>query len=423
VGSQHRAGPRHAAPGTSASTASASYAPSHSGAFQPRLRKSTHTEPRLVSRGASKASPENTVELAEIDGQNGAHVKVSSYALREARPYPQRHTRILSAADKPHKFLIPMLLCAARSEHVSHPRLLTLISAMEGFGMAVTWKNDAARSRLELWFDRFRDRIPGSVETREVPTRYGPNQVLLAGRTDGPPLVCLHAMRTGSAFLVPELDPLLERFRVVAPDLPGQSVRGLQVKLPLGDDSHARWLGDVLDGLGLGAVNLFGVSWGGFVARQAASVAQERVRRLALLVPAGIANGSHWKGLTKMALPMIRYRVWRSERNLRRLLDPLFTTWDPDWAGFTGAAIRDMPFDFRIPPLATDDELRRLTMPVLVLGAAEDISFPGEAVVRRVRAIVPHAEGEVIAGCKHCPPTTPEFRGWLAAKLAAFFEL
>lgn len=287
--------------------------------------------------------------------------------------------------------------------------------------MALTWKNEAARSRLEAWFNRFRDRIPAPVESREVPTRYGPSHVLLAGRPDGPPIVCLHAMRTGSAFLVSELVFLLDRFRIIAPDLPGQSIRGLQVKLPLTDDSHARWLGDVLDGLDLAVVQMFGASWGGFVARHAATLAPDRVRRLALLVPAGIANGSHWKGLTKMALPLIRYKLWRSEGNLQRLLAPLVTTWDADWAGYTGDAIRDMPFDFRIPPLATDEELRQLTMPVLVLGAGDDISFPGEAVVRRVQALVPHADGEVIPNCKHCPPTTPEFRRWLAARLAAFF--
>jgi 2-hydroxy-6-oxonona-2,4-dienedioate hydrolase len=283
------------------------------------------------------------------------------------------------------------------------------------------WRNEAARARLEGWFERFRRRIPVPVESREVPTRHGPSHVLLAGPPDGPPLVCLHAMRTGSAHLVSELAPLLDRFRVVAPDLPWQSVRGPRVRLPLHDDSHPRWLLDVLDGVGLGAVHLFGVSWGGFVARQTAAAAPERVRRLALLVPAGVANGSHWKGLTRMAWPFLRYRLWRTERNLRRLLDPLFTTWDADWAGYTGDAVRDMPIDTRIPPLASDAELRRLTMPVLVLGAADDISFPGAAVVARVKGLVPHADGEVMPGCKHCTPTTPEFRGWLADRLAAFF--
>jgi 2-hydroxy-6-oxonona-2,4-dienedioate hydrolase len=286
---------------------------------------------------------------------------------------------------------------------------------------SVTWKNDAARVRLEGWYERFRGRIGVATESREVPTRHGPSHVLLAGASDAPPLVCLHAMRTGSAHLLSELGPLAASFRLIAPDLPGQSVRGPQVKLPLNDDSAARWLFDVLDGLGLGAVNVFGVSWGGFVARLAAGTVPDRVRRLALLVPAGIASGSHWKGLTRMGLPMLRYRLRRSERNLRRLVEPLFTTWDADWAAYTGEALGDMPVDMRIPPLATDADLRKLTMPVLVLGAADDISFPGDAVVRRIKTLVPRADGEVIAGCKHCPPTTPEFRTWLANRLTAFF--
>lgn len=284
------------------------------------------------------------------------------------------------------------------------------------------WRNEAVRGRLEAWYDRFRDRIPGPTESREVPTSCGPSHVLLAGPADGPPLVCLHAMRTGAAHLLSELGPLVCRFRVIAPDLPGQSVRAPQTRLPLTDDSHARWLLELLDGLGLGAVDLFGVSWGGFVARQTASVAPDRIRRLALLVPAGIANGSHWKGLTQMALPMLRYRLWRTEPNLRRLLDPLFTTWHPDWAGYTGDAVRDMPIDPRIPPLATDAELQRLTMPLLVLGASDDISFPGAAVLARFRAQVPHVDGEIIAECKHCPPTTDEFRTWLGQRLTRFFE-
>ncbi len=288
--------------------------------------------------------------------------------------------------------------------------------------MGVTvWKNEQSRERLEGWYNRFLLRVPGPTEHREVATRYGPSHVLISGADTLPPLVCLHPMRTSSAHVLSELAPLAGRFRLIAPDLPWQSVRGLQVRLPLHDDSSARWLLDVLDSLGLAVAYLFGVSWGGYVARLTATTAPDRVRRLGLLVPAGVVNGSHWKGLTRMAVPMIRYRLWRSDRNLRRLLNPLMTTWDEDWAGYTGDALRDMPMDLRIPPLATDEELRRLTMPALVLGAADDISFPGEPLVRRFDALVPHADGEVIAGCKHCPPTTDAFRTWLAARLEAFF--
>lgn len=284
------------------------------------------------------------------------------------------------------------------------------------------WKTDASRTRLESWYDRFLARVAGPVERRTVTTSAGPGDVLLAGPADAPVVVCLHAMRTGAAHFLSELGPLAERFRLVAPDLPGHSVRGPQARLSLKDDSHARWLAEVLDALGLGAVNLFGVSWGGFVARQTASAFPARVRRLALLVPAGVVNGSHWTGLTRMAVPLLRYRLRPTDANLRRLLAPLLTTWDDVWAGYMGDSMRDLKLDLRVPPLATDAELRGLAMPTLVLAAADDVSFPGAALVERVRRLVPGADAEVIAGSRHCPPTTPEFRAWLAARAGAFFE-
>lgn len=286
--------------------------------------------------------------------------------------------------------------------------------------MATTvWKDDAARARLEGWYQRFLARVEGPVESRQVTTRFGPSHVLVAGRPDGPPLVVLHPMRTGAAHLLAELGPTLAHFRVYAPDLPDQSVRGLQARLPLGDDTLAQWLLDVLDALHVPQAPLFGVSWGGFVARLTASTAPQRVPRLALLVPAGIANGSHVTGLLKMAVPMIRYKLRPSDANLRRVVDPLVTTWDPEWSGYIAATLSDMTMDARIPPVASDESLRRLTMPVLVLGGADDISFPGDAVVQRLVAHVPNIEGEVLP-IKHSPPTTDEFRRWLGARLQRF---
>jgi 2-hydroxy-6-oxonona-2,4-dienedioate hydrolase len=288
--------------------------------------------------------------------------------------------------------------------------------------VATVWRNEAGRIRLEAWYERFQQRIVSPMESRVVTTSYGPSHLLLAGPVSRPPLVCLHSMRTSSAHLLSELGPLLERFRIIAPDLPGQSVRGPQVRLSLTDDSLSRWFFEVLDGVGVEEVNLFGVSWGGFVARMAASADPSRIQRLALLVPAGIVNGSHWKGLTRMALPLVRYRLRRSESSLRLLLAPLLTTWDSGWAEFMGDSTEDMALDLRIPPLATDAELRALSMPTLVLGAEEDISFPGVPLAERVTKLIPDVDAEVIPDCKHCPPTTNEFRSWLADRITKFID-
>jgi hypothetical protein len=72
---------------------------------------------------------------------------------------------------------------------------------------SVAWKDEGARARLERWFDRFRDRVGVPTESREVRTRHGPGHVLFPGPSGAPPVVCPHAMRTGSAHLLSELGP------------------------------------------------------------------------------------------------------------------------------------------------------------------------------------------------------------------------
>jgi len=149
-------------------------------------------------------------------------------------------------------------------------------------------KSEDARARLEAWYQRFLDRVDRPVASRTVSTSHGPKHVRVAGDSSQPPLVALHAMMTSSAHLLSELGPLLDRFHVIAPDLPGQSVRGLPLHLPYVDRAHADWLRAVLDALDMHEAPLFGVSLGGFVARRFATAHPERVRRLILLVPAGI---------------------------------------------------------------------------------------------------------------------------------------
>jgi 2-hydroxy-6-oxonona-2,4-dienedioate hydrolase len=182
----------------------------------------------------------------------------------------------------------------------------------------------------------------------------------------------------------------------------------------------ADWVVQVLDRLEVRRAGLLGISWGGFAARLAASSYPHRFNALVLIVPAGIVKGSHWRGLAQMAWPLVRYRIRPSEATLKGLLKPLVTTWDDEWAAFTAETLRDMRLDPRVPPLATDTDLRELKVRTLVFGAAADISFPGHAMVERVRRLVPDAEVELLRECKHCPPITPEFRSWLAERVTTF---
>jgi len=285
--------------------------------------------------------------------------------------------------------------------------------------------DDNARSRMAGWFDTFRETLPFPTETRLVDTPEGRTHVLVAGPVDAPPLVCLHGALATSAHVLPELGSLVERHRIYAIDVVGQSVMSADRRIDVRDDSYGTWLAAVCKALGLSKIILFGVSWGGFVALRTAKVAPELVDALILLVPAGIVAGSAWAGFKQVGWPMLTYRLSPSEKRLRRLFESLFTTYDERWSKYFGDAVLSYRMDMRIPPLAKPEELAAFTArgrPTLVLGGADDVSFPGAALVTRAKELIPHAEVDLLEACKHCPPFDDAFRASTANRVRRFLD-
>ena len=95
------------------------------------------------------------------------------------------------------------------------------------------FKSPAARHLLDDWFERFRARIGRPTESRTVPTRFGDTHVLVGGPVGAPDLVLLHGALASSAHVLHELAPLLERFRVHAVDIVGQSVKSADAPTPV----------------------------------------------------------------------------------------------------------------------------------------------------------------------------------------------
>lgn len=289
--------------------------------------------------------------------------------------------------------------------------------------MSEMFVNEAARESMVAWCERFRAKSSRPTESRRIPTSFGETHVLVAGpESEKPPLVVLHAMMASSAHTLSELGALPDQRRVYAVDVLGQSPWSEDKRLDLKDGSYARWTAEVLDKLGLGRVAMLGVSWGGFVALRTAIEQPERVARLALLVPAGVVKNGFWAGLRDAGWAFMTYKLLPNEARRDRFLRTLFTTMDDDWGRFIDEALRAYKPDMRIPPLATDEELARVRCPVLAFGAELDASFPGAALLARIKGGVPHAELELIEGARHCPPFTDAFRAHLAERVGTFLD-
>lgn len=288
--------------------------------------------------------------------------------------------------------------------------------------MTSMFKNAEARARVASWYDRFHARIPSTTQSRVVQTRFGDTHILVGGPEDAPPIAILHGALATSAHALVELAPMLERFRVYAIDVIGQSVKSADARPRVDNDDYGHWLADVLDGLALERARIVGISWGGFASIRLAASHPERIEKLALLVPAGVVGSPMWDGWVRVGWPMTKYVLFPSEARLRAFLKNLLTTPDDEeWVGFLGDAFRAYNLNMKVPALARPDELRGFTSPTLVLAADRDASFPGEALLKRAVELFPNlASAELIADCNHCPPTTDAFRRWLGERIGRF---
>ncbi|MDR5710083.1 MAG: alpha/beta fold hydrolase [Armatimonadota bacterium] len=264
-----------------------------------------------------------------------------------------------------------------------------------------------------------RDVREGRIPTGEVPVRF-----LEAG--SGPPVCLLHGADFGSAELTwrPTLSLLAERFRVIAPDLPGH---GHTPPLPgaPATEAYVRWFRTFVDALRLDRVALMGLSLGGAISLGFALQNPDRVSRLVLVASYGL--------MRRVPLHALAYRLVRIPA-LTTLLARLRASGNPfllhlglRWiVADPGALPLDLLREVRDAMqkrggkslfyawLATEldrktvrtcylDRLPELRVPTLLLHGDRDRLVPVGSAREAVRRI-PHARLVVFPGCGHWVP-------------------
>lgn len=137
-----------------------------------------------------------------------------------------------------------------------------------------------------------------SVFTREFHTADGvKTAVFTAGR--GEPLVFFHGAGTIDGFDFAE--PWAERFRVIVPQHPGFGESGDDPSFTDLHDYVMHYL-ELFDVLRLDTFHLVGLSLGGNIAARFTAEHRHRVRKLALIAPAGVIDPKH-PTLDILALP------------------------------------------------------------------------------------------------------------------------
>jgi 3-oxoadipate enol-lactonase len=204
---------------------------------------------------------------------------------------------------------------------------------------------------------------------------------------------------------------LIARRQVVLVDPPGQG--GSQ---PLTDffsfDDCARCVADILDGLGLDRAHFVGNSWGGMIGATFAATYPERVGGAVLMNCTAGRAGLRQKVEFAMLLLVAN---WAGEIGpllnrsvLKAFLGPTTMRERPDVVAHVSATVRSVNVASAtwavksVVPRRPDQRalLGRIQTPVMVVGGAEDVTFPPRDAIDMAKAI-PNASVRILDGVAH----------------------
>lgn len=154
----------------------------------------------------------------------------------------------------------------------------------------VLFKTRAGYEAVMAWYDEALRSLPVPVESRYVPTRFGDTHMLVTGPVDAPPLIMVQGYGASAPLWKTQYPALAPHFRIYALDAPGQPGRSAPNPPSLFNDEYALWLRDVQDALGLAQTHLMGVCFGGWIVMRYAAFAPQRLSRLVILSPVGLAR-------------------------------------------------------------------------------------------------------------------------------------
>jgi pimeloyl-ACP methyl ester carboxylesterase len=259
------------------------------------------------------------------------------------------------------------------------------------------WVSEAAREKFMAAYERVFALWPQPVEEFDIETATATTRVhAYRPHPDGAPIVLLTGAGGNAAAWFPHVAALAADGPVYGIDMPGDANPSVPRALMAPPAASAAWLDELLGQLSDRPAHLVGFSYGGWLAMNQAIRAPGRVASITLLDPAGLTklDARFWWWMSISGLATLTPMPLR--RRLARWLDSPAML-QPELMTLMWAAIRGYRMEQKFPGVLTDDELRAIAVPVLLItGARSAMLTPVEARARG--SLMPHAEVVIVPG-------------------------
>ena len=266
------------------------------------------------------------------------------------------------------------------------------------------FSDPVAKRDIEHLYHQKLTELSIACEFVKLETSYGETNVIITGSENKPPLVLLHGSNGCAPVAIEALMGLLNDFRIYAFDVVGQPNLSAEIRPNMKDDSYGKWMNELLTRLDIKDAVLVGISFGGFISWKTLVFDEKRIAKAFLIVPAGIVNGNPLQAIRKVFLPMKLYKWRKQEKYVRRFLGELFTADDPFALAFLSKLFLHYEMDFSPIPVIKKEEAGKIKTPTYIVGAENDLLFPGQKMMRRAKGIFPALQDVLmLENSRHVP--------------------
>lgn len=241
---------------------------------------------------------------------------------------------------------------------------------------------------LALW--------PVPVESFDVSTRFGPTHLHVCGPENAPPLFLIPGQAISSTMWAPNVEGLSQHHRIYSLDILGDMGKSVQTRKFQQPTDFADWMSEVFDCLHLDQAHVAGLSYGGFIAARFALSCPERVNRLVLMAPASLLAIRPVFFLRMMGVLIPGLSLAAKQKLIMGTAPPQAVPAIQQMLTTT-----DFRYSMYLPPTFTDEQLRLLKTPTLLLFGDQEVIYNYKNALTRAQTLIPHLETAMISGAGH----------------------
>lgn len=254
--------------------------------------------------------------------------------------------------------------------------------------MASIYKSEAGGRALAQRYHELLTLWPVPNQQLHLATSQGATFVIASGDKAAPPLVLLHGAGSNALSWLRDVAAWAKHFRVYAVDVIGEPGLSAQSRPPLASDAYALWIGEILNALSLTQADIVGMSLGGWLALDFATRNPSRAGKLVLLCPGGV--GRQKTGFLAQAMFLMLFGEWGRKKALSLALGATRENANPQAEAYMLSIFREFRPRRDVLPIFSDERLKQLTMPVLLIVGGRDAMLDSRATAARMRRTLPN---------------------------------